>query len=139
MLLRRVVMMAFAVAFSATPPVAADGLEDAAQAASASWLKLVDGGEQERAWDSAALLLKLAVHKADWVEQSRTARRSLGRLLSRKVRTRESAEPSLGRLEGATVVICYESVFEHRAAAVETVVPILDPDGVWRVSAYAVQ
>jgi len=37
------------------------------------------------------------------------------------------------------VTIQIESVFENKSAAVETVTPMLDPDGVWRVSGYYIR
>ncbi len=37
---------------------------------------------------------------------------------------------------GKYVVIQFDTVFEHKASASETVTPMLDPDGVWRVSGY---
>jgi hypothetical protein len=41
--------------------------------------------------------------------------------------------------DGKYVVIQYDSVFEQKASAVETVTPMLDSDGAWRVSGYFVQ
>jgi hypothetical protein len=51
----------------------------------------------------------------------------------------EYAEKLPGAPEGKYVVIQYETVFENRASAVETVTPMLDPDGVWRVSGYFIR
>ena len=39
-------------------------------------------------------------------------------------------------------VECYhalKTVFEKKASAVETITPMLDPDGVWRVSGYFIR
>jgi len=36
-------------------------------------------------------------------------------------------------------VIQFDAVFENKSSAVETVTPMLDPDGVWRVSGYFVR
>ena len=41
--------------------------------------------------------------------------------------------------DGKYVVIQYDTVFEHKASAVETVTPMPDPDGVWRVSGYFIR
>ena len=35
--------------------------------------------------------------------------------------------------------IQYDSVFENKDSAVETVTPMLDPDGTWRVSGYFIR
>jgi hypothetical protein len=37
------------------------------------------------------------------------------------------------------VTIQYETVFENKASAVETITPMLDPDGIWRVSGYFIR
>jgi hypothetical protein len=44
-----------------------------------------------------------------------------------------------GAPDGEYVVIQYESSFEHKQAAVETVTPMLDKDGTWRVSGYFIR
>jgi hypothetical protein len=44
-----------------------------------------------------------------------------------------------GAPEGRYVVIQYETVFENKASAVETITPMLDPDGAWRVSGYLIR
>jgi hypothetical protein len=36
-------------------------------------------------------------------------------------------------------VIQYESSFEHKASAIETVTPMLGDDGQWRVSGYYIR
>jgi hypothetical protein len=40
---------------------------------------------------------------------------------------------------GKYVVIQYDAVFANRSSAVETVIPMADRDGVWRVSAYSIR
>jgi len=41
--------------------------------------------------------------------------------------------------DGRYVVIQYDAVFTNKASAVETVIPMADPDGVWRVSGYVIR
>jgi hypothetical protein len=118
---------------------AASGPEDAAQVAAESWLKLVDTGNYEGSWDQAAKLFKGAVTKEQWKQASAGARSPLGKLISRKVKSREYTEKIPGGPDGKYVVIQFDSVFEKKASAVETVTPMLDPDGVWRVSGYFVR
>jgi Protein of unknown function (DUF4019) len=36
-------------------------------------------------------------------------------------------------------VIQFDTAFENKASAVETVTPMLDTDGVWRVSGYFIR
>ena len=44
-----------------------------------------------------------------------------------------------GAPDGRYVVVQYDTVFENKASAVETVTPMADPDGVWRVAGYFIR
>ena len=141
MVLRRSVMMACLVGSLAVAGTgfAADKPEDRAQAAAESWLKLVDEGNYSASWDQAAKVFKGAVQQADWGKMAGGVRTPLGKLTSRKLKSREYTEKMPGAPDGKYVVIQYDTVFEHKASAVETVIPMLDPDGAWRVSGYFIR
>ena len=113
--------------------------EDAAQAAADSWLKLVDEGDYEASWEQTAALFKGAVTKEQWKQAAGGVRAPLGKLESRKVKSRVYTEQLAGAPDGKYVVIEFETVFEKKTSAVETVTPMLDPDGVWRVSGYFIR
>ena len=113
--------------------------EDAAQPAAESWLKLVDEGKHDESWDKAAKLFKGAVTKEQWAMALTGVRGPLGKLVSRKIKSREYMEKVPGGPDGKYVVIQYDTVFEKKASAVETVTPMVDPDGVWRVSGYYIR
>src|SRR5512132_1971721 len=91
---------------------AGDKPEDKAQAAADSWLKLVDDGKYDASWDQAAKLFKGAVTKDQWKQAAAGVRGPLGRLVSRKVKSREYTEKVPGAPDGKYVVIQYETVFE---------------------------
>jgi hypothetical protein len=129
--------------------VAAGQAEDAAQAAAESWLKLVDRGEYSASWDRAARAFKGAIKQTDWDQEAKGVRTPLGKLVSRRVKSREYTEkmPATrvigGRVYtwgiGKYVVVQYDAVFAKKASAVETVISMADPDGVWRVSGYSIR
>jgi hypothetical protein len=121
------------------PAAAADKPEDAAQAAAESWLKLVDAGDYAGSWEQAAKVFKGAVKQADWVQMSGGVRAPLGKLVSRKLKSREYTERLPGAPDGKYVVLQYDTVFESKSSAVETVIPMADPDGAWRVSGYFIR
>ena len=139
MSLRRTILMGCVVASLVAPAVAADEPEAAAQAAAESWLGLVDAGNYAASWEQAAQVFKGAVKQADWGQMAAGVRTPLGKLVSRKLKSREYKEKMPGAPDGKYVVIQYDTVFEHKASAVETVVPTADPDGVWRVSGYFIR
>ncbi len=141
MSLRRVFRMAclLAAITAVGGAFAADRPEDAAQAAAESWLRLVDAGDYSASWQQAARVFKGAVQQADWGKMAGGVRTPLGKLVSRKLKSREYTEKMPGAPDGRYVVIQYDTVFEHKAAAVETVIPMADPDGAWRVSGYFIR
>lgn len=122
-----------------TPTQAADKPEDKAQAAAEAWLKLTDAGDAAASWEQAAKLFQGAVSRQQWGQTLAGVRPPLGTVSSRKLRSREYKERLPGAPDGKYVVIQYATVFKNKAAAVETITPMLDPDGVWRVSGYYIR
>jgi hypothetical protein len=123
----------------ATGAWATDKPEDKAQAAADSWLKLVDDGAYDSSWDQAAKIFKGAVTKEQWQQAAAGVRGPLGKLVSRKVKSREYKEKVPGAPDGKYVIIQYDAVFEKKSSAIETVTPMVDPDGAWRVSGYFIR
>jgi uncharacterized protein DUF4019 len=118
---------------------AASGSEDAAQKAAETWLKLVDAGNYEGSWDQAAKLFKASVTQEQWKRAAAGARTPLGKMMSRRVKSRVFTEKLPGAPDGKYVVIQFDTVFERKATAMETITPMLDADGVWRVSGYFIR
>ncbi len=115
---------------------AGSALEAEAQKAAERWLDLIDRGRVAESWDQAATPFKVAVDPGQWESALRSSRRPLGRLLSRTLRSRRVLTSLPGVPDGRYVVIRYGAVYEHRAEAIETVTPMCDHDGHWRVSSY---
>ena len=123
----------------AAPTWSADSHEDAAQAAAESWLKLVDAERYGESWEGAAALFKGALTREQWVQAASGARGPLGDLVSRKISSRQYTEQLPGAPDGKYVVLQFDAVYENKASAVERVTPMLDADGVWRVSGYFIK
>ena len=121
------------------PAAAAEKPEDAAQAAAESWLTVVDGGEYAKSWDQAASFFRGAVTKEQWAQAAAGVRGPLGKLVSRKVKSREFKTSLPGAPDGKYVVVQFDTRFANKASAVETVTPMLDADGKWRVSGYFIR
>jgi hypothetical protein len=116
----------------------AAGDQDAVAAADA-WLAIVDGERYGESWEQAASLFKGAVASEAWQRQVGAVRKPLGKLVSRKVKSTHSMTSLPGAPDGKYVVIQYDAVYESKAAATETVTPMLDTDGKWRVSGYFIK
>jgi uncharacterized protein DUF4019 len=126
-------------ALTAVAAWAVDRPEDTARPVVESWLELVDAGKYEASWDQAARLFKRSVTKEQWKQAAGRARSPLGRLISRKLKSSEYTKHLPGAPDGNYVIIQFDSVFEQKTSAVETVSSMLDSDGVWRVSGYFIR
>jgi len=118
---------------------AAETPEDAAKTAADAWLALVDKGQFAESWEQAAKLFKGAVTQDKWKEASTAVRTPLGKVVSRKLKSRQYTESLPGAPAGRYVIIEYDTEFEKKPAAVEIVTPMADPDGAWRVSGYFIR
>ena len=110
-----------------------------AEGAASNWLKLVDSGNYAQSWDDTGNVLKANVARDQWQELLVRNRAPLGSLISRKLKSAEYTTQLPGAPDGQYVVLQYESSFEHKDSASETVTPALDKDGKWRVCLYIVK
>jgi hypothetical protein len=121
-------------------PLGADPTaEEKAAAAARDWLDLVDGGRYATSWEKAAPAFRCAVPQRQWDQAVHSVRTPLGRCLSRTLRSHKLVDSLPGAPKGPYVVLQFESDFERREHAVETVTPVLGPDGRWRVAGYFIK
>jgi hypothetical protein len=120
------------------PTFAADGPE-AAEAAAQTWLGLVDAGDYRNSWLASAKIFRDAVPQSQWVTRIATVRGPLGAVKSRRPSTVRIAHSLPGVPDGEYVVIEFSTSVEHKVRATETVTPMKDTDGHWRVSGYFVR
>jgi hypothetical protein len=113
--------------------------EKAAIESAEAWLALVDGGDFAKSWEEAAGYFKSFVSQSDWEKAVTAVRTPLGKAVSRKIKSQRYATSLPGAPDGEYVVIQYDTVFEKKAKAVETITPMLDKDGKWRVSGYFIK
>ena len=113
--------------------------EKAAVNQAKAWLGLVDQGKYASSWNEAAAYFKQAVTKKNWEQSMLGVRKPLGKILSRNLKSSTFATTLPGAPDGQYVVIQFETSFEHKKAAIETVTPMLDKDGKWRVAGYFIK
>jgi hypothetical protein len=113
--------------------------EQLAQNSAESWLVLVDNGKYAESWNQAAAYFKAAVTQDQWQKMLTTSRTPLGKMLSRKLKSATYTRTLPGAPDGEYVILQFESSFEHKSSAIETVTPMLDQDGQWRVSGYFIK
>ena len=112
--------------------------EKAALTSAVVWLALSDGGKYPETWDQAATYFKNALTKDRWVASLKGGRTPLGKVLSRKLKSKMYTRSLPGAPDGEYVVIMYDTQFENKESAVETITPMLDRDGKWRVAGYLI-
>lgn len=113
--------------------------EQLAQQSAESWLALVDSGKYSESWEQASQYFKAAVTKGQWQSALRASREPLGKVLSRDLKSATFRKTLPGAPDGEYVVLQYDSSFEHKQSAVETVTAMLDKDGKWKVSGYYIK
>jgi hypothetical protein len=79
------------------------------------------------------------VTKQKWTDQLSAVRGPLGKLVSREVKSTEYTTTMPGAPDGEYVVIQYTTSFENKRRAVETVTPMKEKDGSWKVSGYFIR
>jgi hypothetical protein len=110
-----------------------------AERAAREWLALADAADAAGTWAAAASLFRRAVPEAQWARSLSTAREPLGALVSRTLREARPATELPGAPDGEYVVFQFNAQFEHKRSAIETVTPMRDADGKWRVSGYFIR
>lgn len=109
------------------------------QEAAVAWLDLLDSGQYGASWDQAAVALQRAVPRPAWEARMRAVRAPLGAVLARRLKLASYTEALPEVAIGQSVVLEYETRFENRVSAVETVTPIKDAWGMWKVGAYSIR
>jgi len=108
----------------------------AAQPAAESWLLLVDQRRYGESWDSAAVLFRGAVSKVGWEKAVLQARGPFEPFGARKLLSATFATTLPNAPPGRYVVLRYGTRVTGNRRVVETVTPMKDADGTWRVSGY---
>jgi hypothetical protein len=117
----------------------AQGTDPAAQVAAESWVALIDEGQYASSWQAAAASFRNAVPQQKWAEAVSAARGPFGGLKARSIKSSTATKTLPGAPDGEYVVLQFNTSFEKKAAALETITVLRDPDGQWRVVGYFVR
>lgn len=132
--------IAIVIVLTAGFSIGADsGREKAAVAAAEKWLTMIDEGNYAESWKEAADYFKSVVSQEQWVQSLQAVRQPLGKIISRKVKDATYLTTMPGAPDGEYFVIRFDTSFQNKKSAVETVTPMLDKDGRWRVSGYYIK
>jgi hypothetical protein len=103
------------------------------------WLLLVDSGNYEQSWKEASDYFRNAVSQVKWAQSLQAVRSPLGNLISREVKSSMYKTSLPGAPDGEYVIIQFVTSFSNKKSAIETVTPMLEKDGRWRVTGYYIK
>jgi hypothetical protein len=104
-----------------------------------TWLSIVDNQQYEKSWYKAANFFKNAVSMKQWINSMNAYRKPLGKMIGRKLKSKQYMTSLPGAPDGEYVVIQFDTAFENKKEAIETITPMIDTDGTWRVSGYFIK
>jgi len=139
-LLKALAALALAAAIMALSALGAEELDAApAMAAAQAWLIHVDAGDYARSWDEGAAHFRESISKVQWQTTLDSARTPLGVMIARKIRSAAYARTHPGAPVGEYFVIEFDTRFANRPRAIETVTPMREADGSWKVADYSIR
>lgn len=95
------------------------------------WLVLVDDKNYAQSWSEAAKAFQMREKSADaWASAAAASRAPLGAVASRDLKSIDLSRSNIA-------VVRYDTVFAHKASAVETVTLAFE-NGTWSVTEYSV-
>jgi len=107
--------------------------------AALQWLALVDAGKYGESWDQASGFFKEKVTKEQWQEAISGVRVPLGKVESRQFKLVEFKSELPQAPKGTYAVTQYRTKFANSAPMIETITPMLEKDGTWKVSGYYIK
>ncbi|HEU4852649.1 MAG TPA: DUF4019 domain-containing protein [Telluria sp.] len=111
----------------------------AAQEVVAPWLAMTDSAKYGESWDKGGAMMQAVVTKAQWEAALAQVRTPLGAVKERTLTSARFTKTLPGAPEGEYVVVTYATSFENKPGMTETVIPMKDKDGAWRVSGYFIK
>jgi hypothetical protein len=113
--------------------------QEAAKQAAQSWLALVDRGDYGPSWQDAASFFQSKISKSDWEKALQQVRAPLGVAGSRTLLGSLYQTDLPNAPKGEYFIIQYKAEFATGGSFIETITPMLDKDGKWRVSGYFIK
>lgn len=130
------VILGLCLTYNAT---ASEEKESKAVKAAEEWLALVDEGKYNESWEAAAVYFKNSITKEKWEQMAAAARKPLGKVVSRRPESKTYMTSLPGAPDGEYVVIEFATSFENKKSGIETITPMLDTDGDWKVAGYYIR
>ena len=109
------------------------------QHAAQGWLQLIDTGEIEESWNEAAGIFKEKVTLGQWEKSITEHRTKLGKVIVRELMGGRFTNGLKGFPTGKYVVIRFDTDFENKKEAIETVIQQMDDQNNWKAVGYYIK
>lgn len=113
--------------------------EKLAKDSAIKWLKMVDDSRFVDSWKYASKIFRQSVQQEQWITMINSARNPLGKQVSRQFYRSLYTKKLPGVPDGEYVIIEFNTVFENKTGAIETVTSKLEDDGIWKISGYFIK
>lgn len=111
----------------------------AAQKAGDSWLALVDSENYPEAWKGFSNFFKERMPLEKWRPQITSVKNIFGKVENRKFKNGTETKTLTGMPDGDYAILQYETAFEKKKNALETVTLVLEKNGKWGVTNYNIK
>ncbi len=108
---------------------------DAAQ----QWLTTVDSGNYGQSWQEAASHFQQKVSKQQWEQALTAGQKPLGKVAGREFKNAVYETNLPGAPAGKYIVIQYKTKYSKGGTMIETITPMQEKNGQWRVSGYFIK
>jgi hypothetical protein len=129
---KAVFLLIFAALLFAAP------VNDQATSSGEAWLKLIDAGKYANSWKEASAYFRSAIPEKTWVTMVQGVRAPLGSLVSRSQSSIIFAKTLPGAPDGNYAMMQFQTSFQKKASAVETLVLMADGEQ-WRAAGYFIK
>ena len=103
-----------------------------------SWLNIIDNSQYAKSYQATAPLFKEQLTEQKWVEALEQVRKPLGKVVSRQMKEAKEVSDLPGVPKGEYLVVMYQTDFENKAAAIETVTFKKESD-TWLAAGYFIR
>lgn len=133
------IVLAIIVTLSANQAKTEETKEQIATQRAEAWLAIVDTAQYVESWNNASTYFKNAISQDKWIASMNAYRKPLGEKIERKLKSHQFMTSLPGAPDGEYVVIQFDTIFQNKKETIETITPMLEIDGTWRVSGYFIK
>lgn len=113
--------------------------DQAAVVAAREFLALVDGGKYQESWQKTAPHFQTLVSQTQWVDQMQNLRKQFGNVQKREVRSARQGTALPDAPVGQCFVVQFNTSFQKKESAIETVMMHQSVNGEWRAAQYFIR